>query len=656
MNKHLSQILALVFLLLSHSFSAPVEKGNIRNKVTTGDNPLVKFNRITLPIFEAGQIGNSVGNTSQYIGVIDTIPFLYSSGFLMSGYTEDGTLWTNGVEPVRKILDYKKGTVENPDDSLGVYRNSIYSIPFGEEWQNWKHAVLLGAEFYDGDNDGIYNIIDLNKNGVWDENEDRPALYGDVMTWSAFNDGIPASERAIDGVEPLGINIRQTVWAYQNNPNLEKVVFIKYKLENTGKVSPRLLNVNFAIAADPDIGYYRNDFLATDVSNNSILTYTPYRDYFLHEDQIAFAATMIQGPLRDDYSSGYQLVGEDLEENVIANKENCNIAASVDSRYANFPVQNYQPYYPDFIKDVMLGNFNASACSNIMSEVNGANCSEIDNHFIFSGNPISQNGWINNYGSDKEFILTTESFDLIVDDPVEIIYAYVIGSAPDAVDAMKEAIYRGREVKYNFFHSPQPFKNVEPISITDDESIELLWYTYEQVYNSIYGYGYDINFEGFEINMYNSQSTSEYINGTLNKKLIAKYDIRNGYDNILVESSDDFSITPVYEKGNQMYGAERLLLKISWDPFNNEPLKKGKPYYFSITPFGIDKYRVKKYGIDYTYLVPSDRLYAYYINEPQIINDNKGNVGIVLGENINDNYCSLRGCPESVHGIFFAIM
>ena len=637
MNK-IIRISSLLFLCVFFIASKPVKKEYTRNNVNVENNPLIKFNRISLPIFGVGQIGNSITDNGQYVGVIDTIPFLHSSGFLLSGYNQNGELWSNGVEYTRKILDYVKGTVDNPNDPKGLYTISIDSEPFGEEWQEWKFAVKLGAEFYDGDKDGIYNPVDLNQNGTWDENEDRPVLYGDVMTWSAFNDGVPSDSRKIIGVEPQGINIRQTVWGYQNNPNLEKVVFVKYSIENTGKVSQVLSNVNFSLTADPDLGYYRNDYLATDVQNNSILTYSPYNDYYLNEEQIALSTTMIQGPIVKNGSKGYKLIGENLEQVELPIGSNADIIASVNSKDVNFSTQFYQSFSPDLIREIMVGDNNPDPCNTRYSEVMGIPCTEVDKRFIYSGDPIAQKGWNNTGGSDKEFLLSTGSFNLTINEPIEIIYAFAIGINDYAVDAMKEAIKSGREVKYNFFNTPERFTEVNPITITDDESIELLWNTVDQAYNQIDGYGYNINFEGFEIHMYNSQSTSEYVNSRLNKKLIARYDLRNLYDNFYIESNNDFSIEPLYEKGNQIYAGERLLHKISWDPFNNEPLRKGKPYYFSITPFGIDHNRVVKYGIDNSYLIPSSDLYSYFANEPQIINDDKGNIGIVIGENQNDAF------------------
>jgi len=633
-------IIFLFIVLLSANIVASPKNDKEKNK-TTAETDGIKFNRITLPIYEAGQIGNQIKNPTRKAGIIDTMSFLYSSGFFLSGYDQNYKLWSNGVEITRKILDYVKGTVENPDDSLGVYTNSVNSIPFGSEWQNWKNAVKLGAEFYDGDKDGVYLPIDKNGNGIWDENEDRPAQYGDVMAWSAFNDGVPTNERRIEGTEPLGINIRQTVWGYSNNPNLEKVVFIKYSIENTGKVSPILYDVNFSLATDTDLGYYRNDFLASDETNNMILAYSPYRDFANKENQIALTTTMMQGPISNSNLSqtAYILEGENLNQQKINSKKNANIVATVNTKEAYFPTQIYQPFSTDLIRKVMLGENNPEPCNSFDGIVNNIDCNNINKAFIYSGNIIMQKGWINTRGSDKAFLITSGTFNLEEKKPIDIIFAFVLGVNEEPTEAMKEAITNGREIKYNFFDKPQSYPEVNPTTITNDNSIEILFDTSPQRGFSNIGYGYNIDFQGYNIYMFNSSSTSETINNQPNKKLIATYKY-SSIKNLLIEDENDLTIstiiadeTPVVELSEN-----KNLHKITWDPFNNESLRKGKPYYFSITPFGFDNSKMVKYGIDRSYLIPGNVIFGYLENEPVILNDDKGNLGIVIGENQNDSY------------------
>jgi len=630
-----------LFIVLLFANIVASQKNDYEKTKNTSETGGIKFNRITLPVYEAGQIGNRVTNLVRKAGVVDTMAFLYSSGFFLSGYDQNSKLWSNGVEITRKILDYVKGTVENPNDSLGVYTNSVNSVPFGSEWQNWKNAVKLGAEFYDGDNDGIYSPIDINGNGIWDENEDRPAQYGDVMAWSAFNDGVPSQDRKIADTEPLGINIRQTIWGYSNNPDLEKVVFIKYSIENTGKVSPILYDVNFSLATDSDLGYYRDDYLASDETNNMVLAYSPYSDFANRENQIALATTMIQGPIsKSDYSqAAYILEGENLNQEEIEGLENANIVATANTKDAYFSTQSYQRYSTDLIRKVMLGENNPEPCNSFGGIVNNIDCNNINKAFIYSGNTIKQSGWTNSFGSDKAFLITTGTFNLEENKPIDIIFAFVLGVSEEPIDAMKEAITNGREIKYHFFDKPQSYPEVNPTTITDDNSIEILFDTYQQRGFSNIGYGYNVDFQGYNIYMFNSSSTSETINKQPNKKLIATY-IFSSIKSLLIEDENNLTINTIFGEETPVLEltGNKILHKITWDPFNNESLRKGKPYYFSITPFGFDDSKMVNYGIDNSYLIPENVVFGYMENEPVILNDDKGNIGIVIGENQNDSY------------------
>jgi hypothetical protein len=175
--------------------------GNIFNFVKPGANKsfMMDVNKIELPFSNKGILAdvrvdvtspiklNAYDINNYFISKKDTISytfgsgarfeegtFLFSGGFYLSGYS-NGDLWANAVASASLVEDYLPGLVGgDPESSL----NNIYvvyndDIPFGYSWQRWKDAVTLGAEFYDGNADGVYNPTDKNWNGTWDPNEGR---------------------------------------------------------------------------------------------------------------------------------------------------------------------------------------------------------------------------------------------------------------------------------------------------------------------------------------------------------------------------------------------------------------------------------------------------------------------------------------------------
>ncbi|RPI72264.1 MAG: exo-alpha-sialidase, partial [Ignavibacteriales bacterium] len=168
-------------------------------------------------------------------GRFDEKGFLFSSGFFLGGL-DNSSLWANGVASASLVNDYQPGIVNSDaDDPL----NSLYIIrandpPFGMSWQRWRDAVKLGADFYDGNSDGIYNPVDLNYNGTWDPGDDMPLILGDETIWCVYNDAVLADLRRWD-VDPKQIQISQTLFA-SDKQGFENIIFIRYKIENKSLV------------------------------------------------------------------------------------------------------------------------------------------------------------------------------------------------------------------------------------------------------------------------------------------------------------------------------------------------------------------------------------------------------------------------------------
>ena len=197
------------------------------------------INNINMPMDNKGVLADVNIPPDGGLGKYLDVPFLFSGGFLLSGYNAD-TLWANGMATASVIGNYQPGNVDSNqyDPRYKVYVANSRGYSFGPEWQQWKFAVNLGADFYDGDGDGEYNPIDLNNNGQWDPDEDRPDIIGDKIAWCVYNDGVTPRTRFVN-VPPLGIEIHQTVFGYFTHfaPQLKNVLFIRYKIHNTGKVN-----------------------------------------------------------------------------------------------------------------------------------------------------------------------------------------------------------------------------------------------------------------------------------------------------------------------------------------------------------------------------------------------------------------------------------
>ncbi len=436
------RILLLFFLIFLISFSGTFSQN-------VGSTTYIEVNNIYLPFNSRGVIADvnvpPLGSTGQFAGGT----FLFSSGFWLSGYTAD-TLWANGVASASLVEDYIAGTVGmDPNDPLAsIYKVSESDIPFGLSWQDWSDAVDLGADFYDGNNDGIYNPVDLNGNNQWDPDEDKPDLILDETYWCVFNDGLPANLRRWEA-EPQGIEVRQTIFALASAGDLGNVVFVRYRIKNTGLVADTLKEVYFSMQADADIGDAVDDLFGCDTLRQVTYYYNNAPDQVYGDQVPSFMMDLLTGPYT--YIPGVTFIdvnGNDMYENgidtpldtavnflgpigirVFPGAKNLNINSAV-CHYGGDP--NVRE--PANINEVRNYVFGLTAlgevvdpCTFAYGEVmGGVDCSLVDPKFWFSGDPVTNVGWISTQDRDVRGNGTSGPFTLVKDEEVEVLIGYEI--------------------------------------------------------------------------------------------------------------------------------------------------------------------------------------------------------------------------------------
>ncbi len=457
------------------------------------------INNIWLPLNYNGRLSDvtvtdSTGLKSS-LGVFEESSFIFSGGFALSGYT-NGTLWANGVMSSSRIEDYLAGKVNgDPGDILNrVYFLKSNFPPFSETWQMWKDAVKLGAKFYDGDGDGVYNPVDKNGNGQWDPEEDRPDIIGDQTAWCVYNDKVSPELRRYENVSPLGIEIKQTVFAYspETHPELSNVIFIRYVIENTGTVADKLDSVYFGAWADADLGNYVDDLVGCDTTVYSGYCYNDNGDDAYGGNPPAFFTTLLQGPAT--YIPGVTFIdnngnnifdegidtpvdtakvfnGKIFTEEYLPGARNQNVSSFIHYMSAH-PTQG-DPRTETELRCYMEGKTPRcdliNPCDWVYGNVLNMDCEDVNTKFMYSGDPVTQNGWINNFPTDQRQLLNTGPFTLVKNRPVEIIVAYTVGRGTDAVnsiDAAREIVKNAIGFySTNFTYIPVGIKGTKPESI-----------------------------------------------------------------------------------------------------------------------------------------------------------------------------------------------
>jgi hypothetical protein len=449
-------LLQYTFLFLSSILFASISL--IAQNV--GSEFYIEVNKIYLPFDNKGIIADvdfpPNGSQGQFAGS----NFLFSSGFWLSGYT-NGSLWANGVASAALVADYQPGIVgmDPNDPNASIYRVSINDVPFGLSWQNWIDAVDLGADFYDGDGNGIYNPVDLNGNNQWDPGEDKPDIFLDETYWCVFNDGVPSAQRKWNTVEPQGIEVRQTIFAMNSPGELGNIVFVRYRIKNTGLVADTLEDVYFSMWADGDIGDATDDFYGCDTLRQGIYFYQNTPDTIYVNRFPSFMMDQLTGPysyipgvtFKDENGNNIYEDGIDIPLDtafsfrgplgIIIYPGAKNLETTSCVVFLNGDPSLKNPDNVNEARNYILGKTRqgnvVDPCTFAYGDVRGGvNCAEVNPYFWCSGDPVTNVGWIFNQHYDVKGAGSTGPFKLIKNQEVEILIGYEIDGGPTSLSGI----------------------------------------------------------------------------------------------------------------------------------------------------------------------------------------------------------------------------
>lgn len=447
------------------SFSV-ISKGGAK-----GDGYAMNINNLYLPFNSRGVIADvniqPFGRDGKYPGG-EGSNFLFSSGFFLSGM-KDGEVFTNAVASGSLVEDYLQGTVTygTNDPRAQIYVVSVEDKPFGVAWQKWATAVELGAEFYDGDGDGEYNPVDLNGNSEWDPDEDRPDLIGDETAWVVYWDALPAGQRRWNTVDPIGIEVRQSIFGFASDDDIKNMLFIRYKLKyvglGQGNDADKLTDCYFGVWADPDLGDATNDLVGADIGRNAGYVYNDGNDNIWGSSSPVFLIDFLSGPLSyvpgetfedidgdGEYTDGvdipldtaYSVKGQIRGVVEYPGAKNLGLTSFV--QYINGDSYLRDPDNKTHARNYMLGKdrlgLDVDPCNWAYGDVlGGVDCATVNPNIWYNGDPVTQTGWVNVGGEDVRMMQNSGPFNLKPGEENEIMVAYVVGQGSDAISSITEA-------------------------------------------------------------------------------------------------------------------------------------------------------------------------------------------------------------------------
>ncbi len=595
-----------------------------------GDAYALNVNNIWMPLNRKGIIADvnvpPKGSLGQYAGG----GFLFSAGFFFSGYS-NGVKWANAAASASLVEDYVQGVVDGENDPNAViYVVNSQDEPFGQSWQDWKDAVALGADFYDGNGDGIYDPVDGGIIGVWEPNEDMPDLIGDELAWCVYHDGLPVAQRRWNTSIEVGMEVRQSVFAFASAGAIGNIIFVRYRFTyaGTGNNDPdELTDVYFGAWSDTDLGDATDDVIGVDVPRNAGYTYGNGPDAQYGAQVPCFMIDFFSGPRSYEAGVTYIDNGGTIGEYDEGTDTPLDSAFSVQGQIKgievfpgarNLPISSFVMYIngdPDLrdpndideARNYCLG-FNRNGeqpdpCTFAYGQVRGGvDCNTVDPRFWFSGDPITDVGWICNQNRDTRQMTNTGPFTVKKDVENEIVIAYVVGRGANELDGIVKAraIDDGAQNIFdNNFLAPTPPPAPEVTLSSSDDFIDISWETKKQVEYKSTTPTWDLGFEGYEVWAFKTNIPEDIVSGEANSVLIARYDLNNFINDIYKENAETGGLDLLYEVSsaeNQMDSSVfvdpqtgRIRLRVFNDPFSpNNPVVKGRPYYFAVTSYALN--------------------------------------------------------------------
>jgi len=386
----------------------------------------------------------------------------------------------------------------------------------------------------------------------------NPMLLGDATIWSVFNDADPGTHTNDAGsTAPLGLEVQQTVFAYNRAGPLGNIIFIKWKFINKG--SDTLDSTYVSVWSDPDLGGFTDDLVGCDISRSLGFCYN---------------ATNADG----QYGSRPPAIGYDFFRGPIVFN---------GSTYDTLGMTSFNKYINGTDPSAAAETYNymkglAPDGSDVIDPT-----TTLPTKFQVPGDPVANTGWLDSNPADRRLMLSSGPFTMAPGDTQEVVTAIIIGQGTDRLSSISDMKAKDdvAQIVFNLdFDIPNPPPSPTVYTQPLDNGVRLVWGSepvgdvQEQV-----NLGQEFHFEGFRVWQMSSNGA------TADPTVIATFDEANGVGNIF---SDEFnSSTGVVERTLKAAGPDGGLefqIDITNDAILGGKLINNRDYYFAVTAYSYD--------------------------------------------------------------------
>lgn len=300
-------------------------------------------------------------------------------------------------------------------------------------------------------------FIDANHNGSMDAGELPGIEHASQLAWLSYNDLDEAACKLFAGDPPIGLEVQVTLWAYKDVPNLEDVIFKRYRIIYKGtSLTPadaRIDSMYLSHWFDPDIGNGNDDLGGCDTLLD--LAYA-YNGTYNGDDQDriyksigsptpGLGYTILQGPLVADDAGGMGIFDFKTRagiKNLHMSSCGVHITGLGDGLTDLIGLRSY--FYWNMARGFRPTSFDNQTLSSSpwLDEENKPS------KFMFYGDPVSRTGWfaarptaLSNLppinpdfpGGDVRIYMNLGPFTMALRDTQEIVVAMIASAAPTSV-------------------------------------------------------------------------------------------------------------------------------------------------------------------------------------------------------------------------------
>jgi Secretion system C-terminal sorting domain len=359
------------------------------------------------------------------------------------------------------LKDDAANTFLVPDSGVTDSMINMVYLQYKTDWNEWP--ADKGAPFYD-----------KNKDGKYEPDIDIPGIPGASQTiWISYDD---RNSPAAYGSPPIGLEVKETYWAYDDEEKLNNVIFknvkIIYKGLSNSATDSHIDSMYITEFSDIDDGYAGDDFAGCDTSLDLGYVYnsTSFDQYY------------------DQFSLAPPAIGYTFLQGVAEKTGNISDSAIVDLKWRkgyrffnSIPMTGFIPQKGgDYYSDPTGQNYKGTLeFYNIMRGYRPdppypSSVPFLDfagkyiigqNVYMLSGDPITRTGWIDGIqdgAGDRRMHIISGPFYLNLGDTAEVTMALVGGLSTNNITSVFA-------LKYNTQYAIISFSNlVQQLTSGDD--------------------------------------------------------------------------------------------------------------------------------------------------------------------------------------------